>query len=59
MAKQTNQAKTDRLAVTCKQCGKTIVLRGPRPTDQFSVMCEACHKRGFYEPGDIFSEPAR
>jgi ribosomal protein S27E len=60
MAKQiTKPERSDRLAVKCKQCGKTIVLTGERPPSQFSVMCKACHKRGFYEPTNVFTEPQR
>ena len=41
-------------SVSCKNCGKTIVINAePRNLTEFSVKCEHCGRRFFYTARDI------
>ena len=45
---------TPKFAVTCRRCGREIVLRAAdRPKAEFAVPCDTCGRRLFYQPSDV------
>jgi ribosomal protein S27E len=47
-------SQTRAMEVACKHCRKPIsIFTLERPPAEFSVKCEQCGQRSFYEPADM------